>query len=432
MSERLQIPKKPSIAPARSLMPAAAPFRTLQRKCACGSSGSAGGECAECSKRKLQRSAAGPEIAPPIVHDVLRSPGQSLDAGTRAYFEPRLGHDFSKVRVHTDSRAAESAQAVNALAYTVGRQIVFSAGRYQPGAASGKRLLAHELTHVMQQSGTSGLAASLPVGRTDSHHESEANQTASAILANRPSAPVAHAKSSSVQRDTPPQTPAPAPTPSPSSAPPTSPPAPGPAASKLCPKLPAATPASCVDRHNAYCDAQKCVPGNSWLRCVCNVSGQICDGVDALEFKGAEGSLLQACAWASSAPPKPIHDKGDWFLKTNQCIWEHWRNAFEAVNDPSVPVPSGLTPQWAAAVTTCRKDGIASSNCCKAHVKAEQSAIDACGGYPSATLGTSPAYVPGAPNCSKIASKLAPGPPFTGDFGSVSDRIKYGNLVCKC
>ena len=69
---------------------------------------------------------------PPIVHDVLRSPGQSLDRGTRAFMEPRFNHDFSGVRVHTDARAAESAQSVNALAYTVGHDVVFGAGQYTP------------------------------------------------------------------------------------------------------------------------------------------------------------------------------------------------------------------------------------------------------------------------------------------------------------
>ncbi len=65
--------------------------------------------------------------------------------------EPRFAHDFSRVRVHTDSKAAESASAVNALAYTVGRYIVFGAGQYVRGTATGKRLLAHELTHTVQQ-----------------------------------------------------------------------------------------------------------------------------------------------------------------------------------------------------------------------------------------------------------------------------------------
>ncbi len=92
-----------------------------------------------------------PETVPPIVHEVLRSPGKPLDQDTRAFFEPRFGHDFSHVRVHHDTQAAESARAVDALAYTVGRNIVFAPGQYTPETSDGKRLLSHELTHVVQQ-----------------------------------------------------------------------------------------------------------------------------------------------------------------------------------------------------------------------------------------------------------------------------------------
>jgi hypothetical protein len=188
----------------------------LQRKCDCGQH-TGGGECEECKKKKadekssrdplLQRSAlnrGAVREVPPRVHEVLRSPGQPLDAATRAYFEPRFGasfhatpvrlssknsgsalgiepaetsyereadawaervtssatgsrpggmHDFSGVRVHTDARAAESARRVNARAYTVGSDIVFAQGQFNPGSTAGRRLLAHELTHVLQQSG---------------------------------------------------------------------------------------------------------------------------------------------------------------------------------------------------------------------------------------------------------------------------------------
>lgn len=92
-------------------------------------------------------------MAPPIVNDVLGSAGSPLDTDTRRYMEPRFAHDFSGVRVHTDTRAAESANAVNALAYTVGDSMVFGANRYRPGTMEGKRLLAHELAHVVQQRG---------------------------------------------------------------------------------------------------------------------------------------------------------------------------------------------------------------------------------------------------------------------------------------
>ncbi len=134
-----------------------APVGTLQRKCACGGTPDPSGECAECRKKRLgtlQRAAGGPapaDFAPSIVHEVLRSSGKPLDAATRRFMEPRLGHDFSRVRVHTDERAAESARAVNALAYTVGSNVVFAAGRYAPQTHEGRKLIAHELTHTLQQ-----------------------------------------------------------------------------------------------------------------------------------------------------------------------------------------------------------------------------------------------------------------------------------------
>ena len=90
---------------------------------------------------------------PAIVDEVLRLPGKSLDPQTRANMEARLGYNFSNVRVHTNERAAESAQAVNALAYTIGDEIVFGAGQYAPGSSRGQRLLTHELAHVVQQNG---------------------------------------------------------------------------------------------------------------------------------------------------------------------------------------------------------------------------------------------------------------------------------------
>lgn len=89
---------------------------------------------------------------PMSVDEVLHSSGQPLDRETRAFMEPRLGHDFSKVRVHTSEKAGASAKAVNALAYTVGQNIVFAPSHYQPKTLPGKQLLAHELSHVVQQS----------------------------------------------------------------------------------------------------------------------------------------------------------------------------------------------------------------------------------------------------------------------------------------
>ena len=120
-------------------------------------------KCAACEEvEKLQRKPVGPSHvaapAPAIVHDVLRSPGAPLDSGTRTFMEPRFGRDFGDVRVHADARAAESARAVDATAYTVGRDVVFAAGRYAPRTDAGRQLLAHELAHVVQQQGSRGLA----------------------------------------------------------------------------------------------------------------------------------------------------------------------------------------------------------------------------------------------------------------------------------
>ncbi len=92
----------------------------------------------------------GPAVAPSIVHGVLRSPGQSLPAHVQQQMERGLGHNFGDVRVHTDQRASASAQEVSAHAYTVGRQIVFSAGRFEPATPQGRELLAHELTHAAE------------------------------------------------------------------------------------------------------------------------------------------------------------------------------------------------------------------------------------------------------------------------------------------
>jgi len=184
----------PRFMPGRGLL--------LQRKCACGSpSSSLTGVCTECKSNKLlqtkltigasndpleqeadrvvervvgmpgrkvnaydsqsvaaalvQRRLGGANTgigeAPPLVDETISSAGQPLDTVTRAFFEPRFGHDFGQVRIHADDRAARSAKAVNALAYTIGRDIVFGSGQYAPGSRAGRQLLAHELAHVVQQ-----------------------------------------------------------------------------------------------------------------------------------------------------------------------------------------------------------------------------------------------------------------------------------------
>jgi hypothetical protein len=103
----------------------------------------------------VQREASGVAVQPgaeSLVREVVESPGRPLDATTRSLMEPRFGYDFSRVRAHTDERAATSAEAVRANAYTTGDHVVFGAGKYAPGTFGGQRLLAHELTHVVQQS----------------------------------------------------------------------------------------------------------------------------------------------------------------------------------------------------------------------------------------------------------------------------------------
>jgi Domain of unknown function (DUF4157) len=178
----------------------------LQRKCACGNTAGSSGSCAECQNKqedilqtKLQIGEAGdryeqeadrvaeqvvqmpeptiqyqvePEAisdsitplqrrsadrdriseVPPIVNEVLNSPGQPLDSGTQKFMESRFGHDFSQVRVYTDAKADESSRAIGASAYTVQDRIVFAHGNYAPESTCGRQLLAHELTHVVQQS----------------------------------------------------------------------------------------------------------------------------------------------------------------------------------------------------------------------------------------------------------------------------------------
>lgn len=115
---------------------------------------------------------------PPIVQDVLScGNGQPLDPIVRELMESRFNHDFSQVQVHTDAKAGESARAVDALAYTVGNDVVFRAGQYQPKAEEGQRLLAHELTHVVQQSGNHATAS-----HSGAAHEYEADQASNAVF----------------------------------------------------------------------------------------------------------------------------------------------------------------------------------------------------------------------------------------------------------
>jgi hypothetical protein len=138
--------------------------------------------------RRLQtfsgKSETGESKVATIVREILRSPGKSLDAETRAFMEPRFSHDFSRVKVHDDSRATASARAVNALAFTVGPHITFDSGRYSPGTMPGRHLLAHELAHVVQQNfgRVSGFSPELTVETPGSSGEQEADIAADRVI----------------------------------------------------------------------------------------------------------------------------------------------------------------------------------------------------------------------------------------------------------
>jgi hypothetical protein len=135
--------------PASNVTPAKFSPPTIQRMCA---------GCQE-EEEQVQRQPASSDAAAEVSQaqtadiESIKAGGESLPASNRNFFEQRLGHDFSNVRIHADDRAAQSASALNALAYTTGEHIVFGAGQYSPETQSGQKLLAHELTHVVQQNG---------------------------------------------------------------------------------------------------------------------------------------------------------------------------------------------------------------------------------------------------------------------------------------
>ena len=198
---------------------------SLQRKCACGNYMVAGSKCAECAKKKsgLQRkltigasndpleqeadqvadqvlaapahstvSAVPPRIqrftgqategmdtAPASVDRVLASSGWPLEPALQQDMGQRFGHDFSRVRVHSGAAAEQSARDVNANAYTVGHNIVFGAGQFAPGTHGGRRLIAHELTHVVQQTDAERGRVSQRLARQKA---SEATKSKSSII----------------------------------------------------------------------------------------------------------------------------------------------------------------------------------------------------------------------------------------------------------
>jgi hypothetical protein len=124
-----------------------------QRQSVSNNNGAQGQTHGALQLKRVGGSDLGQTEAPPVVNEVLRSPGQPLDATTRGFMEPRFGHDFSQIRVHADAEAAQSAHAVGARAYAVGRHIVLGRGEGSFPTDTGRRLLAHELAHVVQQEG---------------------------------------------------------------------------------------------------------------------------------------------------------------------------------------------------------------------------------------------------------------------------------------
>jgi len=184
-----------------------APSRLLQRQCACGGPVHGGGECADCARKKrlVQRAASNERTAasaPPVVGRVLSSAGQSLDPAMQRNMEARFGHNFARVRVHTGSEADASAQALHAHAYTVGSDIVFRQGQYAPHTSRGRRLLAHELAHVVQQSGADS-SANAPIEVAPAGHPSERDADRAAAAATSGGSAAVHTSRSvgrSIQR----------------------------------------------------------------------------------------------------------------------------------------------------------------------------------------------------------------------------------------
>ena len=135
-------------------------FSSLQRKCA---------DCEE-EEKNTQRKEIDrrePNLDSNVENYIgsLNSKGQPLSDDVKSFYEPRFSHDFSHVKIHTDSAAAKSAQSINALAYTSGNNIVFNSGQYAPNSETGRRLLGHELTHVVQQKNGSANTSSTTVQR---------------------------------------------------------------------------------------------------------------------------------------------------------------------------------------------------------------------------------------------------------------------------
>jgi hypothetical protein len=180
----------------------ASPPRMVQRKCAACS---AGATCSECEEeqtiQKQEQPGPSPKTSTHVATQIasLRGGGQPLSAGSRSFFEPLFGRDFSEVRVHTGRQAANSARAISARAYTTGQDVVFAQGNYTPGTAAGDKLLAHELTHVVQQ--REGLQLDGGMGQAGDSYERQADDVADAVgRGSADSFAIARSQNSKIQR----------------------------------------------------------------------------------------------------------------------------------------------------------------------------------------------------------------------------------------
>ncbi len=154
----------------------------VQRSCGCAARRGAGRPCNRCAGHKpAGRDGGRAPCGPAAISDVLQSAGEPLDKVARSYFEPLFGSDFSRVRIHATDKGAQSARSISALAYTVGQHIVFDAGQYEPSGTAGRRLLAHELTHVVQQGSGQPSLHRLSVGDPGDVFEQQAERVAGLI-----------------------------------------------------------------------------------------------------------------------------------------------------------------------------------------------------------------------------------------------------------
>ena len=241
MKTQAQIPK--GNKQVHSLMPTG----FLRRQCACGNHTRAGGECAACKKKsfglqtkltvnepgdiyeqeadqvadqvmagfgntafsgaptRITRFSGQPtgqmDMAPFSFNQALAGPGKPIEPTLRQNMEQRFGHDFSRVRVHSGSTAEQSARDMNANAYTVGHNVVFGEGRFAPETNEGRRLICHELTHIVQQNAAKSYASHIVLSEHNTPCEQKAEQPAQAIEAGLPSLPVPSHVSMSIQRD---------------------------------------------------------------------------------------------------------------------------------------------------------------------------------------------------------------------------------------